>query len=383
MANNLFSGKKLLIFIIFLLISSFSYSANVTVPSFEIYTRGLINEKKLELVTRGELDLVIEGGYKFGGKVSLGFNSDNLENDFINRETGSIAGLTFNSASITIRDLFGSPLYFSYFIGENDIFASGIDFDTIFGIESFSTSYSGYVYFADRSRIYEGIHQIAGTGIKMGLKPINEKIAMSWYLYQDAYFDTDESILTFEPGHFSFDYRLLCNFGIIHLETFAGGTYPAGDIAYFRSGVLFHVKEDFGEFLAEIGIPRWSPGEDEFGRGLFFLLFESRLNIGIFSFIPTVFMYPDYYLQDTTGEDREQMDFNLKFHFSKEEAFINGGLETNLALVNSYSDLNVKIAPYIGFITPGVLWQLKINTKVVPFEADNMFDAFISINAKF
>lgn len=382
MIKSFYSSKFLLILLIFAGISSVLYSANVTVPSFEIYTRGIINNSELTLVTRGELDLVVEGGYKFGGKVSLGFNSESLENDFINRETGSVGGLTFNSASITIRDLFGSPLYFSYFVGENDIFASGNDFDSIFGVKPFTTSYSGYLYFADNGdTIFNGIHQIAGTGIKLGLKPINQKVAMNWYLYQDGYFDTDESILTFEPGHFSLDYRVLFNFNNIHLETFIGGTYPAGDIAYFRSGLLFHVAEDFGEFLAEIGIPRWSPGEDQFGRGLFFLLFEARLSVGIFSFIPTVFMYPDYYLQKPTN-DSEQIDFNLKFHFGKEEAVINGGLETNAALIN-YSELNFKLSPYIGFITPGVLWQLKVNARIVPFEIDEMFDAFISINAKF
>jgi len=384
MIKKIFINKFLVFFILFTIISVVSYSANVTVPSLELYTRGLMQDSGFTLVTRGELDLLVDGGYKFGGRFSLGFNSKNLESDFFDRESGTIGGLTFNSASITIRDIFNSPLSFTYFVGENDIFASGDSFDDIFGIKHFSTSYSGYIYFADKVHYYEGIHQIAGTGIKLTLKPINEKVAMNFYLYQDGYFNTDPaaSSLIFEPGHFSLDYRVLFNLNNIHLESFVGSTYPAGNIAYFRAGLLFHVAEDFGEFLIEVGIPKWSPGEDDFGRGLFFILFEARLNIGIFSFIPTIFMYPDFYLQQPT-DDSEQMDFNMKFHFSKEEAIINGGLEANAALLDSYSELNIKISPYIGFITPGVLWQLKINAMILPFDITEMFDGFISINAQF
>lgn len=382
LSNGFLANKLLAISILFISFTAVSFSANVTVPSLELYTRGLLQNQELTLVTRGELDLLVDGGYKFGGRFALGFNSEELENAFLNRESGTIGGLTFKSASITIRDIFDSPLSFTYFVGENDIFASGDGFYEIFGVKRFSTNYSGYIYFPDKEYYYEGIHQIAGTGIKLALKPMNEKVAMNFYLYQDGYFDTGGSPLTFEPGHFSFDYRLLLNLNNIHLESFVGSTYPAGNIAYFRAGLLFHVEEDFGEFLLEVGIPKWSPNEDTFGRGLFFILFEARLNIGVFSFIPTVFMYPDFYLQGPTNEG-EQMDLNLKFHFSKEDAIINGGFEANGALTDSYSELNIKLSPYIGFITPGVLWQLKINATVLPFDINEMFDSFISINAQF
>jgi hypothetical protein len=43
----------------------------------------------------------------------------------------------------------------------------------------------------------------------------------------------------------------------------------------------------------------------------------------------------------------------------------------------------MKISPYITIVSPGVLWQLKINWKIVPFTIDEMIEGFIGITAEF
>ena len=49
------------------------------VPQFELGDKRLHNDDdQFELKTRGDISFLAEGGYKFGGKIILGFSNDAL-----------------------------------------------------------------------------------------------------------------------------------------------------------------------------------------------------------------------------------------------------------------------------------------------------------------
>ena len=333
------------------------YGADVEVPTFELATRGTLRGGEVELQTDGEMDIRFKGGVKLGGSVALGFTSNSLEQSFVERTNGvpgSGSALTFSSASIVIREIFSLPLDFSYFIGESDEFASGEGFPEVFGTPPLASRYRGFIYFPDSIR-YEGIHTAAGTGIKLALHPMAEKVALAAYVYQDGYFYTGTgSTLVFDPGSYSGDVHIMANLGKVKLEGFIGGTAPRSVLGYYRWGVIFHAADVGGEFLAQIGMPRYDPVRDRVDLDLFFLLFEARLFLDLVTLIPTVFVHPGYYKQNSTDE-AGLLDFNFNIRIGNyEESLFAGGLETNLAFrKENLQDLEVKASPYITFATPG------------------------------
>ncbi|GAH16271.1 unnamed protein product, partial [marine sediment metagenome] len=133
------------------------FSADVTIPSLELYTRGVNSGGTFTFESEGDMDLLFEGGYKFEGLVVLNYTSTRLETPAID------GGLTFKTARITQRELFGLPLSFSYFIGEGDTFCSGDIFPQYFGANPVATAYRGLMHFPEGIR-YNGIHTLKGTG---------------------------------------------------------------------------------------------------------------------------------------------------------------------------------------------------------------------------
>jgi hypothetical protein len=381
-------NKKIVWLLLLVLCGMPLHSATVTVPSLELFTKGTPESGSVSLQSEGEIELSISGGFKFGGSMILGFLSDSFEQDLTNRiALGASQGgtLTLKSATISIQKLLGLPLTFSYFLGLGDIFASGDGFSDTFGTAPVSTQYSGFLYFSDGVR-YDGIHRVAGTGIKLQLNPVNNRLAAALYLYQDGYFFTGVSPdYLFDPGHYSADFRIMLNLNKIKLEYFLGGTLPASTWGYYRTGFLFHAADRGGEFLAQLGIPRYDPANDTIGLDLFHLLFEARLTLGLFSVIPTVFLHPAYYNQMTTSEGG-LIDFNLNLRIGNpEENLINSGVEGNLVFQDqTLQDFEAKVSPYINIVTPGVLWQLKIDANLYPFSSlADMFEGYVGIKAEF
>ncbi len=102
-------------------------AADITVPTLELVTRGYLDSGSVTLATRGRMDFLIAGGYKFGGQVALEFESDDLEDPTMTESIG------FKGATIVMRNLFGAPLDLAYFTGESDTFGAGDLFPTYFG----------------------------------------------------------------------------------------------------------------------------------------------------------------------------------------------------------------------------------------------------------
>ena len=169
MIKGFFRATSMICLILLFTCLAPAHSANINVPSFELYTKGVVDDGRFGLQSEGEIDFLIEGGYKFSGRIVLGFNSENLEQDLVYKITrGQLdaTGLSFTSASITLRELFSAPLAFTFFIGRTDIFASGKSFSDVFGVHPFETQYRGFLYFSGGTR-YDGIHRVAGTGANL------------------------------------------------------------------------------------------------------------------------------------------------------------------------------------------------------------------------
>ncbi|MDA3938037.1 MAG: hypothetical protein PF693_01845 [Spirochaetia bacterium] len=373
--------------LIFLLVFLFNLNAaDLEIPKMELITRSDIGPSTPILVTRGKIDLKIGGGYKLGGSLILGFDSADLgysdtELDPATEDASSLATylnnqtyLQFQSAQVTIRDLFSTPTEFTYFTGELDVLCSGDDFPYLFGSVPVATRYRGYLYFPDDE--FDGIHTINGTGLKLSSTFGSERILTSAFIYEDGYLGN---------GHFSGDIRTLFNFDKIRMESFVGATFPASTFGLYRGGLLFHYNPGTtGEFFAQIGVPQWDPSMSFTIERLFFL-FEPRIKINPVTIILTLFWHPGYYLQTATAE-MGSADVHLNFMLGEPEtSTFSGGLEGSVTFDSSAvsNKFGVNVSPYISAITSGVIWNIMLNTELFPYSLNDMFEGVISVKAEF
>ena len=372
------------------LIASPLFSANITVPSLEIYSWARNDGSGFALDSYGDMELQLDGGYKFGGAMKFGFTSLSLETAAYND------ALAFKAVSITLRELFNIPLNFTYFIGEGDTFGTGEIFTPYFGTPLLSSGYTSFLHFQtlqeQQYNFYEGIHTVYGTGGKFEFAPPEKNWLLWLYIYQDSSeaFLTGADPVIFSSRQGSLDVRTAFNFEKVRLEAFVGATLPTSDsaIGYFRNGLFLHAGNEKVEFLAEIGMPRWRPLDDAFGLDLFYLLVEQRIHLGGISIVPTFFWRPGYYQQEANATGAEAMDINLDLQFhGKEESLVSGGIEGNFVYQTApTSETTGKAIPYIQLSTPGVVYKAQVNTKVWPFDLtdmSDMFEVFLSIQAAF
>ncbi|MFP4362530.1 MAG: hypothetical protein ACLFR1_01540 [Spirochaetia bacterium] len=363
-------NKFLFIVILLITLSVFPvYSANLSIPDLEINTRGQIENGSLVLSTLGNINFLIEGGYKFGGRIGLDFSGSSLDNI----DTDNF--LRFRSLSIIIREIFSLPINFSYFVGQMDPYLSGSLFPELFGTEPITSRFRGLMYFGDGIQ-YDGIHSIAGSGIELSTTTLANHFYGSLSLYQDGYLN---------PGEFSADLRAAINFPVFKLEAFAGASYPQGNWGVYRGGLLLYYSTGIGgEFFTQIGIPRWDPYTDPFNMDLFYFMFEPRVRINILSIILTVFVHPSYYLQEATNEEGS-IDVNVNFLFGAgPESTAEGGIEAGLSYLTDETEmLNIRVSPYFSFVGAGVFWDFKINSQLYPFSIGSLFEFFVGIRSGF
>ncbi len=347
-------------------------AADLIVPSFDLMTRGYMDSGAFVLGARGTVDLQIAGGYKFGGRLILNMESDNLE-DVTNTTT-----VNFKSASVTAREPLKIPFELTYFIGEYQTFSSGDVFPEYFGSEPIATNVRGFLYFPESIR-YNGIYNVAGTGLSFATSPsLSENFRAETYIYQDSYLG---------KGFYSADLRTILNFELFKMDTFFGYSFPVSELGLFRGGLMMFYKtgEGIGEFLTQVGIPRFDPWMDPFTIDLFYFLFEPRVNIGIFSVILTLFWHPEYYNQAETGE-LGTSDININFLFGDpNKSPISGGIESTLSFSTQpdTEQIQAVVSPYFSAITSGVIWNLKVKTKVFPFTTDELIEAYVGVKAEF
>ncbi len=380
------------LFLLFLLFLPFSiFSADVSIPALELVTRGWMDSGLFKLSTRGNMEMDIGGGYKFGGRIKFGVESDDLLSgnidlnnieepdisdikDYLNSQTT----LNFKLASVVIRDVFSLPLDLSFFTGQFDTYCSGEFFPDYFGTPSIKSVFGGYMDFPEGIR-YDGIHRVSGTGFKFATNFGSDWNHTSLYLYQDSYLGS---------GRYSTDLRTMINLDFFKAEAFIGGSFPLSTYGFYKAGLLLYLKAGTtGEFLTQIGIPRWDPVNDPFSINLFYFLFEPRVNINFFSIILTLLWHPQYYGEYILVETGElgSADINVNFLLQDyEKSPLSGGIENKFSYSTSGStQFKFLVSPYLSIITSGVIWDFKINVKLLPFALTDIVEGFIGIKAEF
>jgi hypothetical protein len=391
------------------------FGAEITVPRFELVTRGAVEEGEFALSSTAAIDIALNGGYKYGALLGLGFESDNLEKAlsrgnvkadplpsgaFVTAENYNAladrmnhqAAFSFRIAQVTARSPFNLPLELSFFIGNSDDFCSGDDFVYRFGTAPIGTGFRGFLYFpkgigGNISRQYNGIHGVRGTGISVTLTSWDFIVPMV-YLYQDFAFA--DSIQFSERSHYSGDLRFLFNRERVKFEGFMGISaakageplYRGGFLAFFSSPPSPGIGADF---LAQIGIPGWEPGEP-FSIDQFYFLVEPRVDFGPLALHITFFYHPTRYLQRKTPEERGKSDINIKLLGGDVfKSGVEGGLETTLGLkVQGEEDFSLLVSPFVSFITTGLRWDVKVRVNPLGYDKPHeMTEFFMGIRAAF
>lgn len=375
---------QLMFLLVFVVISSQSArGADILVPRFELLTRGYPSGGSLLLATRADIDLAVEGGYKFGGGVGFAITDPVFEDApdtalttpaDVESELERYLALTY--AEATVRSLFEAPLSMTYFVGTTDTFGSGDDFPELFGTGRFGTFYHGALY-SYGSTIYEGLYEVSGTGVRFATEPLRDSVALSAYTYQD---------LRFEPGVYSSDVRARFNSPQVKAELFAGATYPIAEGGLYRGGVMaFFDTGSAGQFFAQLGLPRWDPWSgDPITLDDFYFLFEPRVKLDLFSVILTLFWRPEYYNQTLTN-DTGTLDSNIRFQLGDyEQTRVRGGIETGLHYRPEASEnLEIDASPFISVTTAGVVWDFMIRATVYPYEYEKSFEGYLGIRTAF
>lgn len=359
-------------------------AANISVPNLQLMTWGRMEGGAFGLNSRSYLELLIEGGYKFGGRIELKLDDADLEGlrglpdsyDRSSVEEVLERHLLFKSVSVEMREILPGPFNLQYFTGETDVLASGDEFVKSFGTAPFASHVRGYSYFPTGT-VYDGLHTINGTGIKFYAPKLGENLQLAWYLYQDT---------VLGKGSFSTDFRSLLNFDDLKIETFLGSSFPVSSYGLYRGGILFFYSTGLGgEFLTQIGVPRWNPAEAAaLTIDMFYFLFEPRIRFDLFAIILTVFWHPEYYKNAKTNE-LGTIDFNANFAFGDlRKTTTLGGIEGNVNLSSGAGrQMNVRASPYISINTSGIIWDFKINFNVFPYALEHLFEAFVGMKTEF
>ncbi len=391
-------------------------AAEINVPLLELATTGKMVDDAFTLGTHANAEISILGGYKFGGTLRFGFDASDVEkalayaaapptvisvatvspNDYnalVDRMRNS-ATLNFRLAEVLVREPFGAPLEFAYFIGTSDTFASGDEFTTRFGSNPIGSGFRGYSYFPngigdDPNKQYDGIHGVSGTGFSFALTAFDRFVPIL-YAYQDTAFGSSEVLGGgYEPvrGKYSSDIRVLLNGDKVKLEAFAGLTLPHGSTGLYRGGALLYFSTGTGaDFMGQIGIPYWDPSET-FGIDNVYLLFEPRVDFGFTSIIMTLFYHPAWYRQMDTGE-HGVTDVNFKFLIGDlRETTMEGGFETTIGMLGTQTEgeaFRLALGPFFALVTEGVRWDLKFRVNPLRFAKPlEMFESFIGVRTAF
>lgn len=378
-------AARVTILVLLLLLPGALFGANVTIPTFQLLTRGILEGGQFSLETTGLIEIAFGGGYKFGGQLSLSLDETNLEQaatlgdtyDPDEIEALLNRSLRFRSASVVVRDTFGLPFDTTYFIGEVHRILNGDVFPTQFGSDIIASQFRGLLYFPT-GVVYDGMHAIDGTGIAFSSAALSQNIFLQAAIYQDAYLGA---------GRYSADLRAAFNTPGFKAEAFLGASFPAAAYGIYRGGVLlFYNTGQGGEFLTQIGIPRWAPVTDgALNIDDFYFLVEPRVHIGFMSIVLTLFWHPEYYLQEATNE-RGATDIIVKFIAGNvQENIVSGGLENGITLRTEGADdtLRVSVTPFVSVNASGVIWDLKTNVKVLPFAMDDLLDVYVGIRTEF
>jgi hypothetical protein len=278
------------------------------------------------------------------------------------------------------------PLDFSLFWGAGDVFASGDDFSSRFGLAPIGTEFRGFFPFpegigGDLARQYEGIYGIQGMGLSLDFTYWDSLIPML-YLYQD-FPETDPGDIL-KKGRLAGDLRLLFCGEQVQLEGFVGASLSQSQGNSFRGGIMAFLSSPFGtELLLQCGVPGWKGGEDFNIDHLYFLL-EPRVDFRFMKLFCTFFYHPLQYLSIVTEEERGKADLNLKFLTGSLVRYgIEGGIETTLGL-KAGEDISLRFSPFLGLFAGGIRWDFKLRLNPLNYARPaEIFEFFVGMRTAY
>jgi hypothetical protein len=375
--------KRLLAAGVFALIAAVTpvSAADVSVGTMELYSHGYMQSGLFNLDNYAKFDLSFQGGLKFAAKLSFGLETSNFNLNAVPGSTAPVADvlartLLFNGAEVTAKRPLGLPLNIAYFLGKEDIFASGDVFADVFGSSPVNPEFGGYTAYPSPAAIlYDGVYRVSGNGLKFSFPASSKTFVLDTYIYQDGYLGS---------GIYSADARAALNLDALKLEIFAGGTVPEGSYGLYRAGLFFYTRPGpIGEFVTAIGLPHYLPFS-AITVNDFYLLLEPRVHFDPLSIILTLFWHPNYYLETPTNEGGS-FDVAVKLQLgSMEKNGFYGGLE-NLASVRQIgsNQFTYSLSPYFRFNTSGVIWDLKVTAQILPFALDTLFQGYLGVRTEF
>jgi hypothetical protein len=385
--ETVFYRKKCCLAFVLLCIMVFpAFTVELLVFPLEISSRSMIDEGEFVLSSAAAMDITLKHGYRYDILLGFSFESGNLGKSLAYGNfdpqylpPGSVPGredynalvdrfnnqaiLSFRIMRIRIRDIFTLPLEFSYFIGKADVFCSGDDFSSRFGIHPIGTDFKGFFYFprgigGNISRRYTGIHEVRGMGFSLGLNRWDFLIPLVYFYQNMPMVDASGNY----EGHYSGDFRLLLNREPVKFEVFGGITLSQNAGIVYRGGLLaFFSFIPGADFLLQWGVPGQS-GDGQFSIDSMYFLMEPRVDFGFLRIFLTFFYHPLYYLSVNTREERGKADVNIKFLTGNLLRYgIEGGLETTLNIkASGREEFSFGITPFISLVGGGLRWDLKI-----------------------
>lgn len=361
------------------------FAANITIPTYNLLTRGALEGGLFVLRTQADVDVQFGGGFKFGGELSLSIDTMSLEEPStpgVDYDQSIIQAalnerLRLKSASVVVRDLFGTPLSARYFIGEYARILNGDLFPDLFGTQIIATDFRGLLAFPE-GVVYDGVHALDGTGLAIVADSLAPWLYLEGAIYQDAYLGL---------GYYSTDIRAAFNTPSFKAELFGGASFPIADFGIYRGGILLYYSTgQGGEVLTQIGVPRYAPVSDgPLNIDDFFFLFEPRVHVGILSIVLTLFWHPEYYVQAETNE-RGATDIIVRFIAGDVQTnVVSGGLENGIRLRPASADdqLQIAVSPFLTINSSGVVWDFKTTFNVFPWNLDELFEAYVGIRTQF
>ncbi|MCX7023318.1 MAG: hypothetical protein NT080_01700 [Spirochaetes bacterium] len=364
-------------------------AADLSVPLLEIDTRGGGDDSgTFALSSRILCDILLSGGTKFAAELKLGLDAYGAEeglmfDELYPAEADDRTDFRLRGAAVTARDLFGSPVSVSWFVGHSDLLGTGDDFVRRFGVLPFASEFRGPAAFPDGiggnpMRWYDGLYEICGTGMRV--EAGTGRSFLSAWLYQDTRLGL---------GVYSGDVRALVVLRPVSLEVHAGATSPASDWGIYRAGILFHVSTgSIGGILLQAGLPYIDPAaSDPLGSDRIFFLFETTLRFDPAAVVVTFFKHPGWYLQAPTGEGG-MMDCSVDLRIGDELRHgMRGGVKTTVGFdSDAASDpFTLRAVPYYNVIADGVAWNFSLGIRIMPYPgfAPVMFEPAVSAKTSF
>ncbi len=365
------SQTVLLFGVLFVAAGALLPAADVEIRPFEFVTRvHRVDDGTLGLQTFGDLGLTLRSGFLARPSVTLGIQSEAFDDPAI-----PIIPL-IRSASVEMRELGGTELSVSYFVGEFDRLGTGDEFPRRFGTDPVSTRFRGFMYFPDGPR-FEGMYGVSGTGLAVSTNDQWNRAEFSAYTYQDNRFD---------PGVFSSDIQAMLNFDAVQLEAFVGATYPLAAVGRYRAGVLANLRSPQGDsLLLQVALPAIEPATgEEISVNDFYFLFEPRVRLGMLGTTLSFFWQPDVYDQIATGQGGS-IDTNLRLELGDiRNGDAAAGVETRLAVrPDADEQFLFSTTPFVQLSSGGVTWEIRTQAKLIPYDPTELFEGYIGVRTEF